>query len=117
MEVLEFFKLKQINFHGNNITKLLNSMSNEDKETFSFDVKDIDWPNYIDKYALGVRKFIFKQDIATLDDCRKKLFWLKILHYAVKIVGIGAIVKIFIRKVMIYFDASNSRMMQMQLLK
>lgn len=48
-------------------------MSENDKKSFQFDVRTIEWDNYLEKYVLGFRQFLFKQDPSSLDASRKRL--------------------------------------------
>jgi len=85
MEVVEFFKFTQFVFHGNNVDKLISTMSEDDRKTFPFDTNDIDWIEYIRFYVLGVRQYIFKEDPKTIESCKKRLFQMKILHETMKL--------------------------------
>lgn len=48
-------------------------MSAEDKEIFFFDIKELNWAEYAQVYAIGVRVFMMKDDIQTLPAARRKL--------------------------------------------
>ena len=51
----------------------MKDMSAEDRRVFYFDVRKINWPLYLEKYALGARQFILKDDPSSLPVARKKL--------------------------------------------
>ena len=40
---------------------------------FSVNVKDVHWPIYIENYCLGVKKYLLKEDMTKLNQCRKAL--------------------------------------------
>lgn len=50
------------NFQSKNPEKLMNMMSKSDRETFYFDVRQINWPECIENYVYGVRKYLCNQD-------------------------------------------------------
>ncbi|XP_043273034.1 putative fatty acyl-CoA reductase CG5065 [Venturia canescens] len=77
---LEYFSTQQWNFRDDNVRRLGYELSPDDRQTFMFDVKQIDWPSYLENYILGIRQFIFKESPDTLPAARKhimKLFWLQ----------------------------------------
>ncbi|XP_011645020.1 putative fatty acyl-CoA reductase CG5065 [Pogonomyrmex barbatus] len=81
---LEYFSTKQWNFRDDNVRRLGEQLSPEDRETFMFDVKQIDWPSYLEHYILGIRQFILKESPDTLPAARSyitKLYW---LHRAIQ---------------------------------
>lgn len=48
-------------------------MSEEDRETFNFDIKHLDWNVYIENYVLGARRFLLNEDMKTLPAARTNL--------------------------------------------
>ena len=70
---LEFFTSNEWTFHNDNIFLLLNRMSEEDKRTFCFDPRSIDWKKYMLNYCLGVKEFVLKEDINQLPAARVAL--------------------------------------------
>ncbi|XP_012057002.1 PREDICTED: putative fatty acyl-CoA reductase CG5065 [Atta cephalotes] len=82
---LEYFSTKQWNFRDDNVRRLGEQLSPEDRETFMFDVREIYWPSYLEHYILGIRQFILKESPDTLPAARSyitKLYW---LHKAVQL--------------------------------
>ncbi|KAJ8978354.1 hypothetical protein NQ317_002663 [Molorchus minor] len=76
---LEYFTTQEWRFEDENVRQLVTTLSEADSAEFSFDVAKIDWENYIENYVLGIRKFIFKEDAATLPKARKqvsRLYWI-----------------------------------------
>lgn len=73
VQCLEYFTTHQWSFHNENVAKLLDAMSENDKQNFQFDVRTIEWENYVEKYVLGFRQFLFKQDPSSLEASRKRL--------------------------------------------
>lgn len=72
-QCLEYFTGQEWRFSDENVKHLNSILSNEDRRTFHFDVRDIDWPRYLEDYILGIRSFIFKEDPTTLPTARKQV--------------------------------------------
>lgn len=73
VKCLEYFTTHQWKFHGENVQMLLDSMKENDREEFQFDVRTIEWENYVEKYVLGFRQFLFKQSPSSLEESRKRM--------------------------------------------
>lgn len=81
---LEYFSTKQWIFRDDNVQQLREKLSLEDQQTFMFDVRQIDWPSYLESYILGIRRFMLKESPETLPAGRsrmRKLYW---VHKAVQ---------------------------------
>lgn len=74
-ECLEYFSTHQWHFSNTNVVALQDRLSTEDRKNFSFDVRDIHWPSYIENYVLGIRHFIFKDSPDTICVARRNLQW------------------------------------------
>ena len=74
-EMGTFFTMHQWNFDGKNICSLLKVAKDTqlDANEFNFDISGLDWNEYFKQYWLGIRKFIFKEDLSSLPQARKKL--------------------------------------------
>jgi len=80
VECLEYFTTHQWKFHGDNVLALLDALEEKDRQQFQFDVRTIEWEDYVEKYVLGFRQFLFKQNPSSLEASRKRMAKLKILH-------------------------------------
>ncbi|KAI9564153.1 hypothetical protein GHT06_007891 [Daphnia sinensis] len=79
---LDFFMTHQWRFVSENPIRLLDFLSEADRRTFYFDVRQIDWNTYIGTYVAGARRYILKDDPSTLPAARrnlKKLYAAKML--------------------------------------
>lgn len=65
---------------------LLSKMSEEDKRTFCFDPRSIDWKKYMVNYCLGVKQFVLKEDIAELPRARLALLRLVSVAFVICVV-------------------------------
>lgn len=70
---LEFFTTHQWKFISNNPIRLMEEMSTQDKKTFYFDVREIEWKSYFDVFIQGARRFVLKEDPSTLPLARRNL--------------------------------------------
>lgn len=73
VECLEYFTTHQWRFKDDNVQELLACLSERDRQTFDFDVKNIVWESYIERYVLGFRKYLFKQSADTLPASRRQM--------------------------------------------
>jgi len=82
-KALEPFTTNSWSWSNNNLVKLQEELSKEDKAVFGFDIKtDFDWKEYLETYVQGIRKFLFKSDDSTLPQSRRKmrvLYWVDLL--------------------------------------
>lgn len=70
---LQYFSTHQWNFRDDNVRRLSEQLSPEDREIFMFDVKQIDWTSYLERYILGIRTFILKESPDTLPAARSHI--------------------------------------------
>lgn len=80
VECLEYFTMNQWQFRDENVRSLLTSLNANDRKTFDFDVCHIQWAQYIERYVLGFRKYLFKQKMDTLPVTRKQMTRLVVLE-------------------------------------
>lgn len=88
---LEYFSTQQWRFSDENVRHLNSMLSNEDRNTFMFDVRQINWTQYLESYVLGIRQFIFKEHPSSIPKTRKHLIkwvWKVTLDYCVLAVDI-----------------------------
>ncbi|GJQ78030.1 hypothetical protein Trydic_g2376 [Trypoxylus dichotomus] len=75
---LEYFTTNEWQFEDDNVRTLSITLSDVDRKEFCFDVTQINWEEYIENYILGIRRYIFKENLETLPKARKqmsKVFW------------------------------------------
>ena len=58
--------------HANH-DKLLSIMSEEDKQEFDFDIRSLDWDQYIHDFCMGTKQYLFKEDLANLPVARRQI--------------------------------------------
>ncbi|GFG36353.1 hypothetical protein Cfor_05960, partial [Coptotermes formosanus] len=55
-----------------NVRSLLSKLTPEDRDIFSFDIKQINWNKYLENCVMGVRIYILKDDLSTVPQARKR---------------------------------------------
>lgn len=73
VECLEYFTTHQWHFRNDNVRNLLTHLSPQDRTSFQFDVSTIQWEEYVERYVLGFRQFLFKQSPSSLEASRSRL--------------------------------------------
>jgi len=72
VQCLTYFTTNQWTFKSSNVFALLDQMSEHDRQEFHFDLRDLDWREYLSIYARGVRRFILKEQ-ADMETSRRHL--------------------------------------------
>ena len=70
INALEYFMLRDWTFHNENVQSLWTSISRADRRLFHFNIAELDWSQYIDRYQKGCKKFILKEGV-TDDDIER----------------------------------------------
>ncbi|XP_046651701.1 putative fatty acyl-CoA reductase CG5065 isoform X2 [Daphnia pulicaria] len=95
MSCLEFYTMREWNFPSQNPVLLMDKMSVQEKNTFNFDVRKIDWETYMTTFAVGVREYLFKDDLSSIHAARKNLNRMKLLRMVVRCVILGLMLLFF----------------------
>lgn len=70
----EFFAMHEYNFDVDNVNELLDEISaSDDPNEFACDVKPLDWDSYLKDYVCGIRKYVLKDDLSTVDSARRRV--------------------------------------------
>ncbi|CAC5407916.1 FAR [Mytilus coruscus] len=85
---LDFFTSNEWEFVNGNLYMLLNKMTTEDQKTFNFDPKLIDWSKYMERYCLGTKQFVLKEELSELPRARKTLQRLQRINLCINVFGI-----------------------------
>ena len=73
MSITSFFALRQWHFVNENFIPLQDQLSAADRQTFNFDVREIDWQSYSEDYCMGIRRYILKDQDITIPAARTSL--------------------------------------------
>lgn len=74
IETLHFFTTRGWHFEANAMPELFNKLTKEDKKSFNFDVRQVDWNSYLFDYVMGIKKYILKEQE---DDLEKAIVLLR----------------------------------------
>jgi len=77
VEVLEYFTSREWKWTNHNVVELNDKLSPEDRKEFDFDVRNIDWTEYLDNYCLGTKKYVLKESMEALPAARQNILWLQ----------------------------------------
>lgn len=72
VDSLEYFTTREWDFQTKAMIQIWDRMSEEDKKMFNFDIRQLNWNHYLEMYMLGVKKYIFKEDMSNLPEARKQ---------------------------------------------
>lgn len=73
VECLEYFTNSQWSFRNDNVQELITHLNQKDRNEFQFDVTKIIWEDYVERYVLGFRQFLFKQNPSSLESSRSRM--------------------------------------------
>ncbi|XP_076255528.1 putative fatty acyl-CoA reductase CG5065 [Rhynchophorus ferrugineus] len=85
---LEYFTTHQWKFDDENVRELNFTLNDADRTEFCFDVAKIDWNNYLENYILGIRRFIFKEEISSIPKARKHMTRLYVLYLLMQVISV-----------------------------
>lgn len=70
----EFFAVNEWKFHGENMLQLARDIKTaNDANNFNVDISTLDWDTFVNKYMLGIRKYILKDSPDSLSNARTRL--------------------------------------------
>lgn len=82
---LEFFTSSGWDFSADNVLQLKKALPAHDRKEFNFDVKEIDWNDYMENYIIGTKVYALKENIANLPVARKHLRRLRYFSWALQV--------------------------------
>jgi alcohol-forming fatty acyl-CoA reductase len=71
----EYFSSNEWIFGVDNLKRVIRASEETqlDSDEFNCDIKSINWDTYMEKYMLGIRQFLLKDDMSSLPKARRKL--------------------------------------------
>ncbi|KAL6433313.1 hypothetical protein ACFW04_006475 [Cataglyphis niger] len=79
--VITYFSSQQWRFCNDAVINLWERMNPADREIFDFNIDDLDWESYLKHMIPGIRVYLFKDPLDTIEKGRAKYRKLKIAHY------------------------------------
>ncbi|ELU15103.1 hypothetical protein CAPTEDRAFT_142920 [Capitella teleta] len=69
--VLEYFITHQWSFETENVTSFYEKLNAEDRKNFNFDIKQVNWEEYMVHYCKGIKQYAMKEDFKNISQKRK----------------------------------------------
>lgn len=69
--LVKYFGDRDWMYQDTNVRSLLAKLTQEDRDIFSFDIKQLKWNEYLESCVKGVRQYVLKDDPTTLPQARK----------------------------------------------
>ncbi|XP_077270699.1 fatty acyl-CoA reductase wat-like isoform X3 [Temnothorax americanus] len=79
--VISHFSTRQWRFSNDAVVKLWSRVNPADRQIFNFNIDNLSWDSYLRHMIPGMRVYIVKDPMSTLDQGREKYRKLKIAHY------------------------------------
>ncbi|CAL8262444.1 unnamed protein product [Merluccius merluccius] len=98
MMVLEYFTSHSWAWNTDNISMLMAQMSPEDKKVFNFDVRQLNWAEYMESYCMGTKKYVLNEELSGLPAARKHLNKLRNIRYAFNTILVVLFWRVFIAR-------------------
>lgn len=73
MGILGYFVCIDWKVSGENVAHAFQNLSNEEKVVFDCDLSHADWAEYFEKFWIGIRKWIFHEEMDNLNEARTRL--------------------------------------------
>ncbi|XP_028048936.2 LOW QUALITY PROTEIN: fatty acyl-CoA reductase wat [Monomorium pharaonis] len=81
LSIISYFSSREWRFNNDSVVKLWNRMNRADRKIFNFDIDHLNWESYLKHIIPGVRVYLMKDPMETLEQGRQKYRRLKIYHY------------------------------------
>ncbi|XP_060823548.1 putative fatty acyl-CoA reductase CG5065 [Bombus pascuorum] len=96
--VTHYFSIRQWSFKTDNVMDMMKEVKTlKDSDIVELDLQDMDWDKYIRLCIIGIKKFIFKEDLKSLDAARRRLSIFYWLHQTTKAFAIITLLTIILR--------------------
>ncbi|KAL4660310.1 fatty acyl-CoA reductase 1-like, partial [Arapaima gigas] len=79
--LLEYFSNQEWEWSSDNADMLMNQLSAEDQQIFKFNVRQLNWPEYLENYCIGTKKYVLNEDLADIPVAKQHLRKLRNICY------------------------------------
>lgn len=83
---IEYLTQLELKCSYDNVVALRNSLMDADSQTFNFDPRGIYWPNYIENYIIGTKKYLLNEDLHAIPAARQHLKLLRNIRWCTNII-------------------------------
>ncbi|XP_038598268.1 fatty acyl-CoA reductase 2 [Tachyglossus aculeatus] len=98
LSLLEYFINRSWEWSTYNTEMLMGQLTPEDQNLFNFDVRKLDWFEYVENYCIGTKKYLLKEDMSRLPAARQHLKRLRNIHYLFNTVVFLIVWRVFIAR-------------------
>ncbi|XP_069484627.1 fatty acyl-CoA reductase 2 [Ambystoma mexicanum] len=98
MMLYEYFSKQSWEWSSDNMNILMGHLSSEDKKAYNFDVRQLNWAEYIENFCIGTKKYVLNEDMSGLPAARQHLRKLAKIRYTFNTVLLVFIWRIFIAR-------------------
>ncbi|CAI5636233.1 unnamed protein product [Oreochromis niloticus] len=98
ISLLEYFSSQDWEWNSENMNMLMGQLTPEDRKTFNFDVRQLNWPEYIENYCIGTKKYVLNEDMSDIPAARQHLRKLRNIRYTFNTLLIVFIWRVFIAR-------------------
>uniref|UniRef100_A0A8C0XVV2 Fatty acyl-CoA reductase n=1 Tax=Cyprinus carpio carpio TaxID=630221 RepID=A0A8C0XVV2_CYPCA len=96
--LLAYFSSQDWEWNSDNMNMLMSQLSADDRRTFNFDVRQLNWPEYIENYCIGTKKYVLNEDMSDIPAARQHLRKLRNIRYTFNTVLLVFIWRVFIAR-------------------
>ncbi|XP_018343278.1 PREDICTED: fatty acyl-CoA reductase 2-like [Trachymyrmex septentrionalis] len=79
---IAYFSTQQWQFNNDAVVKLWSRVTPADRQIFNFNMSNLNWELYLENMMPGLRLYLAKDPMDTLDEGREKFRRLKVYHYS-----------------------------------
>ncbi|KAM4523646.1 fatty acyl-CoA reductase 1 [Fundulus diaphanus] len=98
ISLLEYFSSQDWEWNCENGNMLMSQLTPEDRKTFNFDVRQLNWPEYIENYCIGTKKYVLNEDMSDIPAARQHLRKLRNIRYTFNTLLVVFIWRVFIAR-------------------
>ena len=76
--VISYFCVREWKFSNTNVQGMWSRLDPRDRQMFYFSMQNFDWQSYFRNYMKGIRVYLLKDDLKTLESSRAR--WKKLVY-------------------------------------
>ncbi|XP_068611535.1 fatty acyl-CoA reductase 1 [Brachionichthys hirsutus] len=98
ISLMEYFSNRDWEWSSENMGLLSSQLTPEDRKTFNFDVRQLNWHEYIENYCIGTKKYVLNEDMSGIPAARQHLRKLRNIRYTFNTLLVVFIWRVFIAR-------------------
>uniref|UniRef100_A0A8C6LHA7 Fatty acyl-CoA reductase n=1 Tax=Nothobranchius furzeri TaxID=105023 RepID=A0A8C6LHA7_NOTFU len=98
ISLLEYFSSQDWEWNSDNMNMLMGQLTPKDRKMFNFDVRQLNWPEYIENYCIGTKKYVLNEDMSDIPAARQHLRKLRNIRYTFNTLLVVFIWRVFIAR-------------------